>query len=267
MPANGAPQQNLASIAPDAAGSIAVAYRLRFWFIPFGETSYRAVFDGGKYEARSHFRTSGLVSVFWQSTIDASASGRIEPHGVTPSLYDSYAKRSSDKVQEVKLTYPGDGPPQLLAKPAYDTKRYPVPVAEQETGVDPMSAITLILGGLTADKANPCGTVAPVFDGRRRYDVELVYVQDETVKLDSRIYEGPAHLCTIRYHEIAGYKQEILKKGSGWPSIYALVADVPDPGAPLGRYTVPVKLWADTSYGKVSAEITRLKTGWDEVKG
>lgn len=258
----------LASIAPQGrAASIDVAYQLRFWFIPFGHTTYRGVFHDGAYQASSYFKTSGLVSVFWQAEIDAGASGRVTPHGLAPYVYDSFATRSSDKKQQVKLTYDHKGPPKLFAKPAYNTKKYPVPPAEQERGVDPMSAVTLILSGLSADAKNPCGTVAPVFDGRRRYNVEFTYIKDQTVKLD-KVYKGPAHLCRIRYHQIAGYKQEIIDgKKKTWPALYALVADVRDASAPQGRYVVPLRLWADTSYGRVTAELTQLKTGDGAVKG
>ena len=107
-----------------------------------------------------------------------------------------------------------------------------------------------------------------MFDGRRRYNVEFTYIKDQPLKLDNGLYNGTAHLCRIRYHQIAGYKQEIVSgKKSSWPPIFALVADVPDAGAPHGHYVVPLKLWAKTDWGTVTVEISKLKTGGGEAKG
>ena len=257
-----------ASAASEPAGTLDLSYEMRFWFVPFGHTTYRGVFADNTYQASSYFKTSGLVSVFWQAEIDAGASGNVETRSVAPYVYDSFATRSSEKKQRVKLTYDGKGPPKLFANPAYNTKQFPVSVEEQEKGVDPMSAVTLIVSGLSADAKNPCGTVAPVFDGRRRYNVEFTYLKDQPLKLENGLYSGPAHLCRIRYHQIAGYKQEILSGDkSKWPPIFALVADIPDASAPLGHYVVPLKMWAKTEWGTVTVELSALNASGGTTKG
>ena len=259
--------QRLAAAAPETKATLELAYDMRFWFVPFGHTTYRGVFANNTYQASSYFKTSGLVSVFWQAEIDAGSSGTVDPHNVTPYVYDSYYRRGSEKKQRVKLTYKPDGPPELLSAPPYDTKKYPVPAEEQERGVDPMSAVTLIVSGVQADAKNPCGTVAPVFDGRRRYDIEFTYIKDEAVKLDNGLYNGTAHLCRLHYKQIAGYKPKMLKEGEAWPPIFAQVADIPDTNAPLGRYVVPLKLWAKTSWGTVTVELSKLDTQSGSTKG
>ena len=260
----GAPAAQTASLASSAAVAPArtldIAYDMRFWFIPFGHTTYHGVFQNGTYRVSSYFKTSGLVSVFWQAEIDAGSSGRVEQHDLKPYIYDSFYRRGSEKKQRVKLTYRPGAPPALLAVPKYNTTKYPVSDKEQEEGLDPMSAVTLILSGVKADAKNPCGTVAPVFDGRRRYNVEFTYVKDQAVKLGDRAYSGMAHLCKVRYRQIAGYEQKIIKQNAHWPTIYALVADFPDAGAPDGRYVVPVKLWSDTGWGRVTVELSHFKS-------
>jgi hypothetical protein len=259
---------NVATLTPQKTAIINVAYNLRFWFIPFGHTTYRGVFKGGTYQASSYFKTSGFVSMFWKSEIDAGASGRVGPHGLSPYIYDSYNRRSPTKKQRVKLTFHDGAPPKLTATPVYNTNKYPVSAKEQEEGIDPMSAVTLILSGLSADKANPCGTVAPVFDGRRRYNLEFTYLKDQKVKMENGVYTGTAHLCRVRYRQIAGYKQEIINGDKQkWPPIFALVADVPAAGAPHGHYVVPVKLWSKTKWGTVTAELSKLKTAQGADKG
>lgn len=258
--AEAASQPAIIAAAPESKATLELAYDLRFWFIPFGHTTYSGIYAGNTYRASSYFKTSGLVSVFWQAEIDAGSSGSVGAHGISPYLYDSYYRRGGGKKQRVKLTYKSDAPPELFSDPPYDTKKYPVSDEEKKDGVDPMSAVTLIALGVKADANNPCGTVTPVFDGRRRYDIEFKYLKDQPLKLDKGLYNGTAHLCQLRYKQIAGYKPKILKEGQSWPPIFALVADIPDAKAPLGRYVVPLKLWAKTSWGTVTAELSNLKT-------
>ncbi|HTT83728.1 MAG TPA: DUF3108 domain-containing protein [Rhizomicrobium sp.] len=240
-----------------AQATVGLAYSIAFWSIPFGATNYEARFAAGGYAATSHFETSGIVSLFWQAIIDASSSGRIAGTTVAPKQYDSFYRRGGSKKERVLVTFDQSGVT-TFADPPYDTTKYPVSDAEKREAVDPMSAITLVLAGVTADRANPCGTVAPVFDGRRRYNIEFAFVRDEPVNLGA-LYNGPAHLCRLHYKQIAGFKPKILKEGAAFPTVYADIAEIQATGAPNGRYLVPLKLWAHVDWGTVSAQITRLE--------
>lgn len=239
--------------------SVEIAYSLAFWGIPFGETSYAGRIANGGYSASSHFNTSGIVSVFWQAIIDASATGHISSRAVTPAVYDSFYRRGSSKKERVKVTF-DTSTVTTLADPPYDTTKFPVSEAEKRQAVDPMSAITLLLSGVKADRANPCGTVAPVFDGRRRYNIEFTYIKDERLTL-GKLYSGIAHLCQVHYRQIAGFKPKILKEGAAFPPIYAEFADIPAQSAPNGHYVVALKVWSRLTWGTVSAELTRLNPG------
>jgi hypothetical protein len=237
-------------------GMAGLAYSIAFWSIPFGQTSYDGRFANGSYNVSSHFETSGIVSLFWQATIDASASGRLASTSLAPKQYDSFYRRGSSRNERVTVTFDKSGVT-TIADPPYDTTKYPVSDAEKREALDPMSAITLVLAGVAADHANPCGTVAPVFDGRRRYNIEFVYVRDEPVKLGA-LFNGTAHLCRLHYKQIAGFKPKIMKEGAAFPPIYGDFAEIPAPGAPNHRYIVPLKLWAHVNWGTVSAQITKL---------
>jgi hypothetical protein len=107
--------------------------------------------------------------------------------------------------------------------------------------------------------ASPCGTSAPVFDGRRRYNIEFTDLRDEPVKLENGLFTGKAHLCQLHYNQIAGFKPKILKEGRELPPAFAWLAEIPSPSAPHGHYLVPLKLWASTGFGTVTATLTQLK--------
>jgi hypothetical protein len=247
--------------------TLSVAYSIAFWGIPFGRTNYDGRFNDAGYSARSHFETSGIVSVFWNAIIDATATGRMAPHQLIPNEYDSYYRRSETKTERVKVTF-ANGDAAVFADPPYNATQWPVTAEQKREAVDPMSAVTLILAGVKADAANPCGTVAPVFDGRRRYDITFTYVKDEDVKLPNNVYSGRAHLCQLHYDQIAGFKPKILKEGKAFPPMYADFADVPAAGG--GHYVVALKLWAAVSMGIISgtvtADLTQLHVGTEATK-
>jgi hypothetical protein len=249
------------SPAPEAEpdnGTIALAYAIGFWGIPFGFTDYSGRFTGNGYSARSHFQTSGIVSLFWQATIDATAKGQFSEHTLTPDEYDSLYSRGSSRKERVKISF-GRDEPLTVADPPYDTTKFPVTTEEKREAVDPMSAVTLVLAGMKADTADPCGTVAPVFDGRRRYDISFSYLNDEPVTLDNGLFAGTAHLCQLHYRQIAGFKPKIVKEGAALPPIFADFADIPAAGAPNGHYVVALRLWSRLSWGTVSATLTALR--------
>lgn len=239
--------------------NLALAYSIAFWGIPFGRTDYQGQFSDAIYSAKSHFETSGLVSVFWRATIDASANGRFGTHTVLPNEYDSFYRRSEEKKERVRVTF-ANGDATTFADPPYNTTQYPVTDEQKRDGVDPMSAVTLVLSGVKADSTNPCGTVAPVFDGRRRYDITFTYLKDEPVKLDNGLFNGKAHLCQMHYKQIAGFKPKILKEGAAFPPMFADFADLGS-GGPSGHYVIVLKAWSRLSWGTVSAELTQLRAG------
>ncbi len=97
-----------------------------------------------------------------------------------------------------------------------------------------------------------------MFDGRRRYNIEISYVRDEPVKIEN-VYSGRAHLCALRYNQIAGFKPKLLREGRALPPAYAWIAEIPSENAPLGHYLVPLKAWTETGFGTVSATITQMR--------
>ncbi|MEJ0044434.1 MAG: DUF3108 domain-containing protein [Rhizomicrobium sp.] len=180
------------------------------------------------------------------------------PRNFHPTLYDSFYTGRSDKKQEVSLTYDTGGPVRLYADPPYSTTGYEVTPEQQKQTVDPLSAITMMVTGVSANADNPCGVTLPVFDGRRRYDAEISRVKETAVSMDNGLYKGKALLCQIKYRQLAGYKPKVIKDGANFPMINAWIVSFPS--AITGRnYVVPLRVWADTPYGVIAAVATSLK--------
>jgi hypothetical protein len=256
------PPVKVAEVEPDS--SLGVAYTISFWGIPFGHTDFDSKFREQAYSTTSHFETSGIVSMFWEAKIEASSSGQVAPHALTPGVYDSFYQRGSSNKERVKVTF-SDKDPTVEADPPYPLTQYPVSEEQKKEALDPLSAVTLVLTGIKADAANPCGTVAPVFDGRRRYNIEFKYLKEEKPDVDTVLGKGTAHLCEMHYNQIAGFKPKIMKEGKSFPPIYGWFADVPSLNAPGGHYVIALKIWASTGWGTVAATLSKIDVNGTEI--
>jgi len=239
------------------ASHLTLAMALYAGGITLGKVDMDATIIGDKYHAVSNLQTAGIVNALWQSTIQATASGQLSPGHFQPALYDSFYTGRSGHKQEVSLTYDA-GNIRLYADPPYSLEKYPVSEAQKKGTFDPLSAIVYVISGAGADPKNPCGVTAPVFDGKRRYAIELKREKDVSVSMDNGLYKGPAIQCTARYDQIAGFSQHVLSENASFPVVHAWFEKFPS--SITGRdYVVPLRAWADTEYGTVAAVATALK--------
>jgi hypothetical protein len=144
----------------------------------------------------------------------------------------------------------------LFAEPAYNTAQWPVKPEEQRNTFDPLSAVMSIVSGALAQNGNACNLTAPVFDGRRRYNVEMKKIRDIDIKLDNGVFQGKGMLCQLRYVQVAGFRPTVLRDKDRYPLINVWMTTVK---GGTRDYTVPVRVWAETSYGVIAAVVTNLK--------
>jgi hypothetical protein len=253
--------------ASNAASTLDISYDLYAGPLTLGKVGVHQRFDGSDYKANSTLETGGIVNFFWKSQIDATANGTLQNGHVDPSVYDSHSTNRTNKVQQVSLTYQPKGPPTLVANPPYKTDKYPVSDEQKKDTLDPVSATTLLTTGLSASSKSPCGAIAPVFDGARRYDVVVDYLKTDNIHTENGLYNGPAFVCQIHYRQIAGFKQKILSEGANLPDIFAWVASMPSRSNSARHYLVPVRVWATTMFGTISATATHVKIDGVALKG
>jgi Protein of unknown function (DUF3108) len=247
------------------ASRLEVAMTLYAGGITMGHMDLDATLRGPDYHVVSTMQTSGVVNAFWQSEIQATASGKLGAKNFVPALYDSFDTGHAGKKQQVSLTFDGINPPRLFADPVYSTTGFEVKPDDTKNTLDPLSAVTFIFSGVGAG-GNPCSVTAPVFDGRRRYDIEMHKIRDVDIKMDNELYTGKGVECEVRYHQLAGFRPRVLKANESFPLIHAWFATFPSQVG--GRsYTVPVRVWADTKYGVLAMISNSLKVDGESPKG
>jgi hypothetical protein len=227
--------------------------------IPLGKVAMTARFQGTDYKAISTLETAGIVNAFWQSKIQASSNGLLERGAVRPALYDSYSRNRKDERRQVTLTFGPEGPRSLYSDPPYPETRYTVSEDQQKNTLDPLSAAIFLTNSGNGQNAKPCEAVAPVFDGRRRYDVSLRFVRKAEVRMDNGLYRGPVSVCQVQYKQIAGYQQELIDQSKKLPNMFAWVTPIRSRLDPSRQYMLPLRVWAETEYGVVVALASSAK--------
>jgi uncharacterized protein DUF3108 len=244
--------------APEGpAAQLTMAMTLYAGGVTLGKVDMDATIRGDQYHVVSNLTTGGIVNAFWQAQIQATSNGKVAGSTFQPAFYDSYDTNHSGKKQQVSLTYEA-GQIRLFADPKFPTSGYEVKPEQQKGTFDPISAVVYITSGAGAEAGNACAVTAPVFDGRRRYNIEMSKAKDIDIKMDNGVYRGKGLLCEMKYHQIAGFKPKIIKENESFPKINAWVATFPS-GVAGRNFVVPLRVWAETQYGVVAAVVTSLK--------
>ncbi len=242
------------AVTPVAAGApgqgptstVQLVWQVYLGGFNLGNVGLKTSFTGNSYSAVSRLKTAGVVNSFYEAIIDASSTGVVANTGLLPQKYNSNTNNEKQN-QKVDLTYTKAGI-ELFAEPEYNVARFPVTEDQKRGTLDPLSGIVYSLSGVSHSASKPCGDTVRVFDGRRRYDIELKFEGQDKVKSDGG-YSGPAIKCTVVYKQLAGFKPN-LNKGKSVPSITAWFATIESSsGGPVKKFIVPVKIMTETPYG------------------
>ena len=241
------------AVTPGAAGApaqgptstVQLVWQVYLGGFNLGNVGLKTSFTGNSYSAVSRLKTAGVVNSFYEAIIDASSTGVVASTGLVPKKYNSNTNNEKQN-QKVDLIYTAAGI-ELFAEPEYNVARFPVTEDQKRGTLDPLSGIVYSLSGVSHSTSKPCGDTVRVFDGRRRYDIELKFEGQDKVKSDG--YSGPAIKCTVVYRQLAGFKPN-LNKGKTVPSITAWFATIESSsGGPVKKFIVPVKIMTETPYG------------------
>lgn len=264
------PQTAAAVTTPAAAAtsgptsSVQLVWQVYLGGFNLGNIGIKSSFSGNSYSAVSRLKTAGVVNSFYEAVIDANSVGVVAGAGLQPQKYDSNTVNEKQS-QKVGLAYSASGI-ELISDPPYNTAKYPVTEEQKRGTLDPLSGLVYSLAGVSVTPDKPCGETVRVFDGRRRYDVELKFSGNDKVSTDEG-YSGPAVKCTVNYKQIAGFKPN-LNKGKALPTITAWLATIESSsGGPVKKFVVPVKIMTDTPYGVALAHARKITIDGTQKSG
>lgn len=177
--------------------------------IPIGKSEITVQIDNDKYTASATGSASGFFSILVSGEGSVRVQGAVSEAGLEPKKFTASIKKDNEN-SEVKMVIDGGSVVDLTAESSTpDQDRVPLTDAHRHGIVDPLTAVLLPAGHSGALSGDVCQRSLPIFDGRRRYDLDLSFKRMDQLKLASG-YQGPVVVCTMKFKPIAGHHNSSL---------------------------------------------------------
>ena len=241
-----------AALAETLPTNLQVDYAIALGGFDFGRAGVEAKIGNGVYELDALIKTEGIAEQFFETTFALESQGSFSGNRVKPARFIS-TYQDADSSRRVELTYPNRGAPVMAAEPAYGDGFGPhVQLNDILMTQDPISALLLPTMSATA---SPCDRSLPLFDGRRRYDLQLREDGMTEMNGGENAYSGPAMRCTVGMLPVAGYERKTLIK------LLAREDSIRVWLAPLegGDVWIPVRMTLRTPFGGAVMRATRFE--------
>jgi hypothetical protein len=189
----------IARTAAAADSGAVLDYEVRYGPIQVLAVRTTARFDADRYQASSEVRTVGFVALLFPWSATSDTRGVRADGSMQPQHYRSAGEyRGQHRLAEIDYDAGGSVRAQV-DPPAEVDDRDPVPAGLQQATVDPLTA------SLTA-VATGCRGTLHIFDGRRRYDLQLVDLGEaDTPPSRYAMYSGRARHCRALIQPLAGF--------------------------------------------------------------
>jgi uncharacterized protein DUF3108 len=223
--------------------------------IPIGSATMTGTIGTEEYVISMSGRTSGLARVIASGEGSMTATGGVDTNKLSPSRYTSKSTAEDDTLA-VTMTFKDGNVSELEAsEPPLGEDRVVLTTEHRRQVLDPLSALLITAGDGGVSEA-ACRRVLPVFDGRRRYDLNLSFKRIEQVKA-SRGYAGPAVVCSVAFQPIAGHR-----RSSPLLTFLTDGRDVEMALAPIAgtHILAPFRITATYILGNVVMQATRFET-------
>lgn len=144
--------------------------------------------------------TTGITKLIYPWVQTVSVKGKIHNNTLTPISYKINDLREKNKKGHMYINYFNSMPTIIsaLPDPKDDTRRKKVDYNLLENSMDPVTSII----SLGVSSINDCDILVPIFDGRRRFDLDYKTILSKTEYI----------LCQLKIKRIAGYSEKELKK-------------------------------------------------------
>lgn len=205
-----------------------------------------------QYKVTTRSKAVGVVWIATRAKSVSTVTGTITGGRLAPRRYLSEGS-FRDNTRRILLTYKAGQTTLTLTPPDANKDWTEVPPPLRQGALDPMTAVA---STLRASAEKPCQWRREIYDGRRRYWVEISYEGEDSLKRSIwNRYEGKAIRCRVKSGTIAGqFKKYLNEKRKPQPPATIWFARLPDAGLWL-----PVKLRADTRWGAVRGELFNYK--------
>lgn len=188
-------------VDPTAKPNIVADYTIYIGGFMAAEGSINATLEEGTYLVQSNLGVSGMPARFYNAQWDMTSEGSLTDEKLRPARF-AFRSDEKGKIKEREITYDAAGVPTPVFDPPENDVANILPF-ERRNALDPVSALLLPV----ASTGNPCNRRIPVFDGKRRYDLQLEYERNDQVTTRNNGYSGDAVICSVRVTPRTGMRQ------------------------------------------------------------
>jgi hypothetical protein len=187
--------------------TLEASYMIAISGLTVGRADVRGRFTDHGYAAAISGSTYGLSRIVSDAQATLSGAGRVVGGTVVPASYD--LATSEDGFQtSINMSMRGRAVVSLQAMPSLPLApdRVPITAASKQNVVDPVGAFVVALDRPAMPATAICGRTVKVFDGWKRFDIQLSYKETRKVDDGNDAYAGDVIVCSARYMPVAGHR-------------------------------------------------------------
>jgi hypothetical protein len=191
---------------PAAAEPVTLRYTATWAGLPAAEIHLRLDEEKADFRSQIDIKTEGMPRWFTKFRARAISEGAVAGNGfAAPRRYDAYYDLRSRKDKRISMHFVPDGGSYVAERGAEDpTEKPQLPVADRTGVVDPLTALNRMREAIRTGLAQRGGFTIPVYDGKRRFDVEQRSLTRETAEIGG-VAQRVFHLGLVLL-PVAGFK-------------------------------------------------------------
>ena len=174
--------------------------------LPAGEVHLQLAEAANAFRSQIDIRTEGLPRWLTRFRARGISEGAVPTDGLAlPARYDAAYDLRSRKGKRISMRFVGEGGDTVAERgPEDSSEKYLLPPALLTDVVDPLAALTRMREALRAGLAGHGHFAIPVFDGKRRFDIEERAVSRAVEEIGDKTM--PVIHLSLLLHPIAGFR-------------------------------------------------------------
>jgi len=198
----------------------------------------------GVYGLQANIVTQGSLATLYPYHASVASNGRLTGGRAQPTQFHSEGQIMS-KTESVTLTYNTNGKVDIKAVPLTRQAQEAAAQGTANGTIDPASLVMAVIAGYAQKES--CTGSYKLFDGVRRYDLNVTEVGSGTVQMYKRsYYQGPAVACQAVSQLIQGFAQMAVQS-----KLYPESAKIWLANAVPGMPAVPVRIYTQNALGEM----------------
>jgi hypothetical protein len=198
----------------------------------------------GAYALQANIVTQGSLASLYPYRMTVSAQGRLADGGAQPARFHSEGQIMA-QTESVTLTYGAGGRVDIKAVPLTRQAQDAAANGTANGTIDPASMVLAVIAAYS--QRHSCAGSYPLFDGVRRYDLNVQQVGNGNVQYYKQsFYQGPATACQAVPQLIQGFAPMAVES-----KLYPESAKIWLANAIQGMPALPVRIDTQNALGRM----------------